>query len=111
MRRWLLALALGAGCEDCDPDPATSPLPFRDDWRTEVDLPFPYGSAADPGITALAIGGLVHDHNFANHGDVIVRFTGPPDRITVEMRRFTMAASEDEALSQIAGMSLWAYAT
>jgi hypothetical protein len=106
-----LPLLCAAGCGSCEPPPPAGLQPFRDEWRLEADQPFPYGDAENPGITHLQIGGTPFDHNFANRGDVIVRFDGPPDRILVEVRRFTMADSVEDAADQFDGFTLWAYAT
>jgi len=40
---------------------------------------------------------------------VVVTFDGPPDIMTVELRRFTAASTEDSAREQLALIQLWAY--
>jgi hypothetical protein len=80
--------------------------PFRDEWRVEADVAFEHEGGA---ITALTVGGLLYDKNFANRGDVIVTYDAPPDRIVVEMRRFTFGASAQSAQDDFDALSLWAY--
>ncbi len=66
--------------------------PFRSDWETVIDQPFAtYATDGAPAITSLQIGNEGGD-NFRNRGDVIVQYADT-DRITVEMRRFTMTNS------------------
>ena len=80
--------------------------PFRDEWRVEADVPFSHQGG---GITSLQVGGLLFENNFANRGDVIVQFDGEADRIVVEMRRFTTAASEVAAREDFEALHLWAF--
>jgi hypothetical protein len=84
--------------------------PWRDAWRLVVDQPFPVldddGALA---IGTLQIGGIEENGNFANRGDVIVRYADTP-RITVEMRRFTMASNETTAEEDFDALQIWAYA-
>lgn len=92
--------------------PPTGTGPYRDAWVTEIDAEFPY--VVDDfqiGITSITVGGDPFSDNFANRGDVIVRFDNDSNRITVEMRRFTWADSEDAARAEYAKMQLWAYST
>ena len=76
-------------------------VPWRDEWRTVVDQPF-----WSAGVQKLTIGGLAEQDNFANRGDVIVRY-GDVDRITVEMRKFTIAEGLDAAEQDFASLQLW----
>jgi hypothetical protein len=84
----------------------TSIAPFRDEWRIEADVAFPH---RDGGIASLQVGGQLFDGNFGNRGDVIVEFDGEPDRIVVEMRRFTTAASEAAAREDFEALHLWTF--
>jgi hypothetical protein len=85
--------------------------PFRDEWRVEVDLDFIHVDGSGlPLIFDLAIGGRETDDNFANRGDVIVNFDGPANRILVELRRFTLAQSQEQADEDYDDLSLLAYA-
>ena len=62
-----------------------------------------------PAIERIRIGGPTYQGNFSHRGDVFVHFTGPPDTITIELRRFTMAGSIESALDDFANLQLWAY--
>lgn len=85
--------------------------PFRDEWRVEADLDFVHTDAGGaPAIFDLIIGGTQTNDNFANRGDVIVSFDGPPNRILVELRRFTFTTSEAVAQLDYDDLSLWAFA-
>ncbi len=124
MRAYALALLAGAtacgggdriGIDDGGTDgdvealcegPGLVNVPFRDQWRQEVDAAFDHGGGA---ITSVTIGGPEYESNFANRGDVIVLYDAPPDRIVVEMRRFTFGASEVSAQDDFDALSLWAY--
>ena len=70
--------------------PEDDPQPRRDAWRIEVDAPFDVET-----VSRISIGGPMVSDNYVNRGDVIVRFDGPPDRIVVEMRRFTFGRDEN----------------
>lgn len=84
--------------------------PYRDHWIIEADLDFIHvDDQGLPLIFDLTIGGQLTNDNFANHGDVIVSFDGPPDRILVELRRFTYSDSEAAAQEDFDDLSLWAY--
>ena len=83
--------------------------PFRDQWRTEAEVPFPYlDDEGDAQITNISIGGLRTRDNFANRGDVIVQFADA-DTIKIELRRFTMASNQDRAEEDFADLQLWAF--
>ncbi|MCA9708715.1 MAG: hypothetical protein KDK70_22895 [Myxococcales bacterium] len=91
-----------------DPDEPDSPLgkPFRDQWRVELDAPV---ALEGPGsLDELQVGGHEHEGNFANRGDVLVRFHDE-DRIVVELRRFSRASSLARAQQDFERLSLWAY--
>ena len=107
----LLALGVAtAACNNTKPG-VTEKFPFRDAWRTEIDTDFPYldgdGKAQ---ITSILIGGRTFSDNFANRGDVVVKFTGPDNRIKVEVRRFAFAPDVDGAKAEFDKLWLWAYA-
>lgn len=106
----MLALT-GSGCSDDGKDPTGGDLrPFRTDWVAEVDMEFPYLSADGvEQISSITIGGRESSDNFANRGDVIVNFDGPPNRIKIEVRRFTMAKNEAMAMENFAKLQLWAF--
>ncbi|MCX4243586.1 hypothetical protein [Paraliomyxa miuraensis] len=93
----------------CASGPLPGERPFRDPWRVEAEIEFVHtGAEGDLIIPELRIGG-VGNGNFANRGDVIVTFDGPPDLMTVELRRFVAASTEDSAREQLALIGLWAY--
>lgn len=95
----LAACTLGglAGC-NTEPPGTSARAPYRDGWVTEVDQAFDHTDAEGvPLIFDITIGGRETNDNLANRGDIIVNFDGPADRILVEMRRFTFAATDDEA--------------
>ena len=99
-----------AGC--VEPPPSTSQRsPYRDEWRVEVDADFVH-TAADGSVEIfnLIIGGREDNNNFANRGDVIVDFSGPENKILVEMRRFTFSTTEQAAEADYEDLQLWAYA-
>lgn len=116
------ALLVLAGCGDCRllllGNPPTGHVdggdeirPIRDVWRVEHEGPFTLlDDDGEPNIRSLRIGRAVpSDDNFANRGDVIVRFDGPPDTIRIELRRFTFTAADDDAAAeQLERLSLWA---
>ncbi len=83
--------------------------PFRDEWVQEAVIDFVHtGPDGEILISDVIIGGQGGD-NFGNRGDVIVRFDGEPDIMTVELRRFVMAGSQVSAAEQLGGLKLWAY--
>lgn len=84
--------------------------PYRDEWRVEAEVPFPYLSGdGTVQIASVRIGGRVYQDNFANRGDVIVEFEEGRDTIKIEMRRFTMAGSRAAAEEDWEALSLWVY--
>ncbi len=93
----------------CAEDPVPSEEPYRDAWRVAAVVDFVHTDADGTTlIPELAIGGSGTD-NFANRGDVIVKFDGPADTMTVELRRFVPASTEASALEQMEKIELWAY--
>lgn len=100
---WLAAL-LVSQCNEPGPFPQlTKPAPYSSDWEPVLDVPFPTGA-----VQTLTIGGHQTRDNFANRGDVLVRFADVSN-IVVEMRRFTVASSEDLASDHLDRLELWAY--
>jgi hypothetical protein len=93
---------------EADVDCRTPIRPFRDEWRVEASLAFPH---EDGEITSLHVGGLLSNGNFANRGDVIVRYDGEPGRIVVELRRFTAAIDEEAAREDFEALHLWAFSS
>ncbi len=85
-------------------------LPFRADWELVFDGEFPYfDDEGLPQIASVSVGGSVFNDNFANRGDIIVKMTGPDNKITVEMREFTFAASQADADEDFAKLRPWVY--
>ena len=106
--QWLAALLLVSGCAadviDVNDEDSLDPLrPLRDEWRIEIDTSFDAEA-----VSRISIGGLEESNNFANRGDVIVRFDGAPGRITVEMRRFTFNR-ESDIEGDLDSLSLWTH--
>ncbi len=104
----LASLTLVAGCSDGST--GLSPqAPRRDEWRLVIDQPFPvFDEAGNLVIGEITIGGTETSDNFANRGDIIVEYVDTPN-IQVEMRRFTMAASDAAAEEDFEALQIWAY--
>ena len=85
--------------------------PYRTGWMTVVDAaPFPYlDGEGNVQIGSVLVGGSEYNDNFANRGDVIVKFTGPDNQITVEMRKFTFAETEEDAQTDFDKLFPWIY--
>lgn len=100
--------ALTTSCSNSEPT-TQEQRPFRDGCKKVIDQPFQFVDA-DGGlqIQALEIGGTESSDNFANRGDIIVKYADT-DRITVEMCRFTMAASDELAEEDFDRLEIWAY--
>jgi hypothetical protein len=117
MKRSPLAFVLGltalttVACNPADPSTGGGQLePYRDDWRVEAEVDFPYlNDAGETLISTVRIGGRTHQDNFANRGDVIVEFEEGRSTIKIEMRRFTMALSRANAEEDFEALQLWAY--
>ncbi len=129
MRRYVWALGptlFLTGCLDHD-DPPADPTtttggphdgpewpevgPYRDQWRTEVDANVAFRDGEGlPTIVNITVGGREHEGNFANRGDVQVKFDGPEDHIKVELRRFTYTESLAQAEETYRLLHLWAFA-
>jgi hypothetical protein len=105
----MVACSGGEGGCTSEPPGTSQRFPFRDDWRTAADQPFEHtASDGTPQIFNLTIGGLERNDNFANRGDVIVDFDGPPNRILIELRRFTFTTTDEAAELDFENLSLWA---
>jgi hypothetical protein len=90
-----------AGCPQ--PPPATGDrAPFVDEWTLEAELP-----AAQ--LSFLSIGDRISSDNFANRGDIEVRYVEGATTITVEMQRFTVASSQAAADEAFGRMQYWGY--
>jgi len=101
-----LALPTVAGCPGEDTGTSVSE-PYRDEWRTVIDQPF--ATEGDGAVTSIQIGSTGVGSgagNFHNRGDVIVQYHDS-DRILVEMRKFTMAESQELADDDFDKLSIW----
>lgn len=90
-----------AGCSETTPTEEDR-APYVDDWRTEAELP------ADQ-FTYLSIGDRETSDNFANRGDVEVRYVDGANSIKIEMQRFTVANSPDDVDETFGRMQYWGY--
>jgi hypothetical protein len=107
---WVLAACGSQGGCNNEPPGTSQRSPYRDRWVTEVDQEFVHTDGeGTPLIFDFIVGGREENDNFANRGDIIVEFDGPPNRILVEMRRFTFAATEDAAEEDYDALQAWAY--
>lgn len=79
-------------------------VPMEDAWQLEIDAPL-----ADD-VARITIGGREVDDNFANRGDVEVRFDGAAGRIRVEVQRYAFAADAAQAQDTYDRLWAWAYA-
>jgi hypothetical protein len=76
--------------------------PYVDEWVMEMA-----GPAAQ--IENLSIGDRLTGDNFANRGDIEVRYVTGTDQITIFMQRFTIARDEEDAEASFDRMKFWAY--
>jgi hypothetical protein len=93
------------GCQpagDDGPTDSSDRSPVLDSWREEIS-----GPASQ--ISKLVIGGRLASNNFANRGDIEVRYVANTDQITIEMRRFTIAKTQQDAELAFGRMKFWAY--
>jgi hypothetical protein len=98
----LLVVAL-VGCDGCPQTPDVGEKrPYVDEWVMEMA-----GPAAQ--IESLSIGDRLTSDNFANRGDIEVRYVTGTDQITISMQRFTIATSQADADAAFALMKFWAY--
>lgn len=79
-------------------------FPQRDEWRTAID------AELGEDVESINIGGLEDDGNFANRGDIEVRFDGEEGRVLVEMRRFAFATDLEEVQPVFERLWPWAFA-
>ncbi len=115
MKRSIFTFLLGAtvlsavgGCGNSASGGTREAQPFRDEWREVINQPFStFDAEGAVNIGSLQIGGTESSDNFANRGDVIVEFADT-DRIIVEMRKFTMADSQELADADFDKLSIWA---
>ena len=96
-----------AGSEDTTGTETPGPgqyyrFPFVDAWDEVLSLP-----AAS--LTYLSVGDRISSDNYANRGDIEVRYLPGIDTVTVDMQRFTFAEDVDEATRNFERMYLWAY--
>lgn len=109
----LLALvAVMTACGNDAPPAGGGSEPIRDKWRVVHEGPFQVlkDDGLEPNISDLQIGNaLGYNDNFVNRGDVIVEFTGAPDTIKIEFRKFTFAEGDTDAEDDFDKLSLWAY--
>lgn len=97
-----LSLVACDGCKTDDTDIGAGREPYVDDWRVELS-----GPASQ--IKRLSIGDRLISDNFANRGDIEVRYVDGTDQITIEMQRFTIAKTQRDADAAFERMKLWAY--
>jgi hypothetical protein len=96
----------GDGDGDGDAGDCAPQRPYQDEWDTVVDgLPFPTTEIRD-----LSIGGRLTNDNFANRGDIDVYYVHEDEVITVQLRRFTWASSEEDAHEAFDAMDPWLFA-
>ncbi len=76
--------------------------PYVDDWEVVAS-----GPAAQ--LTQLSIGDRLTSDNFANRGDIEVRYVDGTDQITIEMQRFTIAKNQADADAAFGRMQFWGY--
>jgi hypothetical protein len=105
--RWrTTSLVLAASCTPAA-DGATGDQPFRDQWRRELSVPFPYDALAnDPGVALIRIGEPYPELGILNRGDVHVRFDAPPGLLELDLRRFAFAGGEQEAEEHFARLGV-----
>lgn len=85
--------------------------PVLDDWRVEVDASLAgLDEDGTPLVSFVKIGGRGDSESHINRGDIIVEFDAPPNRIRVEMRRFTYTAGPQQAAADFDALSVWAFA-
>ena len=100
-----LTLLLLSGCSSFDLSPADNPqeVPVVGEWREVLAAPIEPGAVAE-----LRVGGVEHDGNFANRGDIIVEFVDS-DIATVELRPFSLSIDEALVQEDFDRLGLWAY--
>ncbi|MFO7564152.1 MAG: hypothetical protein R6X02_16015 [Enhygromyxa sp.] len=100
----LVVAATSLACvnQDDGPDVGEGREPYIDSWRVEAS-----GPASQ--VTSLQIGNRLTSNNFANRGNIEVRYESGIDQITIEMQRFTVAKTQADADAAFGRMHLWAY--
>jgi hypothetical protein len=97
----LAATASLTGCPRQD-DPTDIRAPFVDEWVVEAELP-----AAQ--FVSLSIGDRLASDNYSNRGNIEVRYVAGAESITIEMQRFTIAKTQEDADAAFERMKFWAY--
>lgn len=98
----LLPGCVGSCVGDPPPDSGGDIEAYVDSWETVV-----VGPASV--LEHLSIGDRSTNDNFANRGDIEVRYVEGVEQVTVEMQRFTVARSPEIAEASFARISAWAY--
>ncbi len=94
-----------SGTSDTSDDPFAV-YPFEDEWREVVNTSFPLDT-----VNTITIGRREFQDNFANRGDIEVLFDQDGETIIIEMRKYAMQGSQEEADAAFEKLSLWAYAS
>ncbi|EDM75217.1 purine nucleoside phosphorylase [Plesiocystis pacifica SIR-1] len=97
----IAALSLTA-CPGNTDDIGSGNRPYVDDWE-EIAA----GPASAVGF--LSIGTALTSDNFASRGDVDIEYVEGTDQITIEMQRFGVFKSQDQADEGFEKMWAWAY--
>ena len=100
----LVTLTPLLACNGCTGDDGVGENrePYVDDWEEVAS-----GPAAQ--ITTLSIGDRLTSDNFANRGDIEVRYVDGINDITIEMQRFTIAKDQATADAAFERMKFWGY--
>ena len=120
MKKICSALGLGCGLAAlallstaCNGDDGTSAtgdtfdvFPYEDDWQEVVNTSFPLDT-----VKSITIGRREFNDNFASRGDVEVLFDQDAETIIVELRKYAMQGTQDEANAAFEKLSLWAYSS
>ena len=93
---------LAACPSDDGPSVGEGREPYVDDWEMVAS-----GPAAQ--LTTLSIGDRLAQDNYANRGDIEVRYVSGTDQVTIEMQRFTIAKNEEDAAAAFGRMKFWGY--
>ncbi len=75
---------------------------YVDEWTLEYQ-------GTIEGLNRLFIGGRVYNENYTNRGNIEVRYVEGVNGLQIEMQRFTIAESDEEAAAEFDKMSYWAY--
>jgi hypothetical protein len=101
----LCAAASIGGCPNDDTPIDAGREPYIDEWETVLEVP---GSSLGE-LGYLSIGDRETMTNFANRGDVEVRYDPAATGLKVEMQRFTIAKSQDIANDAFDHMQVWIF--